>query len=487
MIFRILLTAAIMASAPILQAQEDLTGTGVPDTGAGPSTVGGGTALPGGTDTPPPYPTPDASAGSGGADSAASPITTVAGGGFAAQRLTPGEGRFAQPPIRFLFTLQQGYDDNVFNTPTELPPVPEQPEQIIIFNPDTGQFEIVELEPPPKPIERTGSFVTQGNLTVQVQVDNPRGALSLDGVLSSLYYWDRPGDQLDVNGSLGATFGYRLTPRVQVAGQIDAVYQSEPDVTRVNAPTDQGVGNYLLGNSRFDLSYSMTPRFQAIGSIGLNTLQYEDELRSGGNYYDVTFGAQGRYLWRPRVTLLGEYRFSTITYETPEFDSRTHFFLGGAEVKVMPRLTITGKGGLSLRTFETGGNSSSPYGEGALRYQFRENSSLTWDIRYGFEESPSATVRRTALRTGITLTHTWSSKFNTSTGIYYSGVRNEDESEGAGDPIAEHAFDARLGASFLLTRTLALNFAYTYTQVISDLDFADYYRNRVFIGATMAF
>ncbi|MEO8350314.1 MAG: outer membrane beta-barrel protein, partial [Chthoniobacteraceae bacterium] len=48
-------------------------------------------------------------------------------------------------------------------------------------------------------------------------------------------------------------------------------------------------------------------------------------------------------------------------------------------------------------------------------------------------------------------------------------------------------FDTFLGLDYVLTRDMSLNFSYSLTSVTSNRPNTDYYRNRVFFGASYQF
>src|SRR5690606_26548155 len=141
-----------------------------------------------------------------------------------------------------------------------------------------------------------------------------------------------------------------LTPRMQFSAGANLAYLSQPDVRRINAPT-RNVGDYITGNSKFDLSYRWSPRFTTVSSLSINALQYSEPAQQVSDFFETLFGTEARYLWSPRLTVITEGRWGFTTYpNSPSTESQTLYGLVGAEYQFSSRLTTSIRGGLSQRT-----------------------------------------------------------------------------------------------------------------------------------------
>lgn len=535
---------AIIAGASSSVAQEEFT---APDTGAPTSTTGSGTgagATPGtGTGTssggsafgigsifnPGPSnsavdtiapPTGGAATGTGGfqggnagsssgggtvgsSSSNVAPVMVNSGYGSAPQSFEPGKGRFARSPLRFTLSLSQGFDDNVFSAsrnkpePAPLPLVePEAPPAAAgAMDPATGQPVTAPEAPPaprpaeeeetPEPLGRQGSAFSQADVGVQWQFTTPRNAATFDAVIGGSYYWDRPGDPYDYHGLTNLLYVHRLSPRMQLSTQLHAVYQSQPNFGLVNGPTRQSLGNYLVANARFDLSYQLTGRFQSVTSYTASTINYENAELKSSNYLDNLVGQQVRYLVSPRATAIGEYRFSLTSYDDAARSYSTHYLLAGLDFSLSRRFITTLRLGESIQSYEEGDSSSTPYGESTLTYGFAQRSTVIWSNRYGFEDSGSVTSRRTSYRTSLTVNHGFTPKLSLALSLYYNHYATE--MEGAQEEIKEDAIDGSLTLRYVVKSNFSINLNYTHTEVLSSLPTNEYDRNRYSLGVEYSF
>ena len=62
------------------------------------------------------------------------------------------------------------------------------------------------------------------------------------------YYYSRPGDKVDFNGSFSMNALYRASPRLNLSIATTTSYLSQPDVSIVGGPNRQE-GDYLYSNT----------------------------------------------------------------------------------------------------------------------------------------------------------------------------------------------------------------------------------------------
>ncbi len=447
--------------------------------------------------------------------------------GQAAQTFTLGEGRLARPRYRYSVTLSFGYDDNILQSPTVSEAIPEVRQEVLvdpgvpqaifqqvpIFRTETrvvngnfvnvqvptGQTRLVLVEParPPEfesvvvqpeipPTERLGSFFARTSASFETQFASRRTVFTFDLRANADYYFDRPNDQTDLNGSISFNFIRRLTPRMQFSASANLAYLSQPDVRRINTPT-RNVGEYFSTTSKFDLSYRWSPRFTTVSSISANALNYSEPAQQVSNYLETLFGTEARYLWSPRLTVLVEGRYGLTMYpNSPTLESRTAYALMGAEYRYSARLSGTVRAGLSQRTFvETGESSISPYLETTTSWRVLPTAFVTWNNRFGFEEPPDASSQVQSFRTGLSFINAFSARLRGSAGFTY--ISRTTTNELAESEITEQTVDANLGVEYQWSRRLSLNGVYSYTDVFSTTKVSDYYRNRIFFGLEYSF
>lgn len=455
-----------------------------------------------------------------------------------------GQGRLARPRFRFTVSGSIGFDDNVFQTPTNARGVPDQTVKVLVSpeTPDTTMEVVIPSGDPlipdrtttvvvpgqkakfrneripgvPAP-ERTSSLITRAQADWNIQFASRRDLFTFDFSGGAGYYWDRPGDKTDYTASLALIYLRKLTPRAQFTANINASYQRQPDYAQISGPSSNSGGEYLYANAKADLSYRLTPRFSTVTSVAYNAVHYLEQEQETGDFGETTFGTELRYLFSPRFTLLGEVRYSSSMHQADEArDTTTFYALLGGELRLSRRFVATLRVGEAIQTYEESGQSnSSPYVEGTLSYLLARGTALQWNLRYGYEESGSADSERLVARTGLSLTQIFSPRFQGALSLNLLRSTTTTDSEVAvaqepsdvtigvdGLPVAtttdvrtrtvtaedvQDTIDATLSFQYVLTRRWSFNLSYSYTMVLGPSELNDYYRQRVFFGAEYLF
>ncbi len=448
--------------------------------------------------------------------------------GASATSLTAGEGRLARPRFRYNVSMSLGYDDNTQQTPTNTPSFPAvyqevivdpgtpptiqqvpvrgpattqigpggliitRPGQIIGFTnqiiPGTApKTQRVLVQPAIPKQERDGSVVTRANGGIDIQLFSARSLFTFDLNGGADYNWSRPTrSRIDYNGALVFSFLYRLTPRLQFTTQFNGAYLTQPDLSRINTPQNQTGSAYINTNAKIDLSYRVSPRFTTVLSLSDNALYFQEKLQQNGDYSEVVGGAEFRYLFSPRMTLLLEGRYNSTTYaQDSTRDSTSAFLLVGAEVQLSRVLSGSVRIGESIRTFtESGISNSSPYLEANVAYRIGPTSVVNANTRFGFEEPATAGQTRLVYRFGLSYSQAFSPRLSGSVGINY--LHDTVSGQNMQDDITS-TYDANFQLNYLVTRQFSLNANYSFTTLISEQGFRDYYRNRFFFGGAYTF
>ncbi len=427
-----------------------------------------------------------------------------------------GQGRLARPRFRYTGSITFGIDDNVLSAPfngedtpavtQELILEPAQPARVvnveiqgddrlfpnrptvvpIFFPAKDAVTETVVLAPAiPKP-EQIVSFVGRANAGYEVQFATRRTVFTMDLNGSASFYTNRPGDQTDFNGSLAFSYLTKITPRLQFSSSANIAYLSQPDISRVNAPTTN-VGDYLSGSFKMDLIYRWTRRFATVTSFSGNTTLYSGVGQESGNYFEALLGTEGRYGWTRRTTLLGELRYGMVTYESdPTRDSSSLYLIGGMEFVLSSKLTASLRLGAQMRTFtESGESAVGPFSETALTWRYHRAGQLTWASRIGFEEPPDALTTVQVYRTGINLAQAFSARLRGTAGFAIAHRLSSREDLEDLDAVTSLSIDA--GLQYSLSRHTTLTANYSFTGSIATVPAADYLRNQLFFGFQYAF
>lgn len=350
------------------------------------------------------------------------------------------------------------------------PAVPEQTIETVVPGVDYG--------------ERNASVVSRVDLRMDAQWTTGRSAFILDGRLGAEYYWNRDVDPMQYNGSLGATYTRRLGPKTQFTGNLSLSYQSQPDYSQVNlVDTPGSSGSYFAGNMKFDLSYRWAPRFSTVTSLSGNSILYEGN-RTASNYYEIALGNEFRWMQSAKTTWVGELRYSELQYLEGELGATdTAFLLLGADLNLTRRIRATVRLGESIRSYETGGSASTPYGEVSLVYQPTRRDRLDASFRYGFEQTASPTDESVVGRVSAGYSHTFSPRMVGALNVNYVNTSTTS----SGSDVTSDVFDGSLVLNYMFTRRFSMNARYSYTLSKTSTGFNDYDRSRFFLTGEYEF
>lgn len=365
-----------------------------------------------------------------------------------------GPGRFADIPFSFNVTLREGYDDNV----------------LLSRN-------------------RIGSWFTEFGIDTFYEASDPRFSLELGAFVDLIWFYNRPGNDLDWNSGFDVDASYRVTPRLTLTGNVSLAFRQEPDLTLVGG-NSRDVGSYLTTNASLVADYVWTERFSTRSSYSFSSINYETQ--AAANQQDRitnTIANEFRYLVQPTITAVLEYRFSYITYFTALRDNYNNFILAGGDFQIASRLGATFRGGVEIREYTSsagGGGEVSPYFQSSVTYEYLPESAVTWTLRYGLEESDVFNRRnRETLRTGFAVDHAFTPRISAALGFYY--VHDDYASVGTSQAFTDNSFDVTTAVRYSINRNWAVEATYIHTEFLSGLSIQNYARNRVSLGGVFSF
>lgn len=163
-----------------------------------------------------------------------------------------------------------------------------------------------------------------------------------------------PGAKVDPNIGWNLEFNHQLDERTVLDFSTAFSYQSQPNVSSGVGALNV-VGNYLNSANKLSLGFQWTKRIATFTSYSLNAIHYDSSML--GQFQDnieQLIDEEIRYLLRPTVVALLEYRFGWVNYQhTSVNDSQSHYFLGGADIMRAPRLDCGLRAGAELRYQKT--------------------------------------------------------------------------------------------------------------------------------------
>jgi hypothetical protein len=371
-----------------------------------------------------------------------------------------GTGKFWRFPFHISVSLRGGYDDNVL----------------------TSSF------------DRQGSAFTNANIALSYNFGSPRTQISLKTNAGISYYFDRPGEDYDLSPNLAFSLSHKASPRLTLSVVAYATYQSQPDFS-ITASLNRRSGNFFYTQDKFAAAYQWVPRFSTVTSYTLGIIKYDNSATGlFEDRFEHTLGNEFRFLIWPTTTLVGEYRFQIIDYDSFPRNSTTHFVLGGFDHSFNPRFNVSVRAGTEFRSSENFGNEINPYAEGTLTYALGPHTSITWTNRYGLEEPDvPGSASRTTFRTALQARYNITARIVTNLGFFYQHDQNSAQNSAQFLPgiispaFAEDTFGLLLSARFQINRIYAVEAGYNFADVRSDILLREYYRNQFYAGLNFSF
>ena len=232
-----------------------------------------------------------------------------------------GVGKFFKLPFHVSISVRGGYDDNVLSQPDEFRQASAYLERLL------------------------GITYAFGNSRTQVNLHSEFGFTQ--------YSEDIPNAGNDFNPNLNLAVTHKVSPRLTLSLAVYLTYQQEPDFTNNFIGVDRRSGNYFFTNDKLSAAYVWTPRFSTVTSFTFVAINYADAaVGEFQNRTENTFGNEFRFLLLPTTSIIAEYRFEFISYQTPTFQSRdstTNYFLAGFDHSFSPRMNVSVRGGVSVR------------------------------------------------------------------------------------------------------------------------------------------
>lgn len=379
--------------------------------------------------------------------------------GYTPLNFTPGQGSFNRDPLLWTTSVQQGYDDNIYNS--------------------SGKSGL---------LPKKGSMMTNVSQGADLLLAQSRFGLSMLGNVGGQYYWDRPSDQLNPSGGLSLIFAYKISPRAQLSSLVNAVFTSQPSLSNLYGLTPGSSRGYLSANSKFDFLYQWTPLYSTVTTYSVNSIYHRGQSEALSDYVEQTLGQSFRYALSPLLTAVLEGRASNTSYRQGPYDSNTYYLLVGSDVLISRRLLGSLRVGETSRSYKTGDlkSSSSPYGETSVTYSLTKHSSLGLNARYGYEPGSFGAGGRTGVRTGLSFTQEFSPKLSGNISANY-GHGSTKASGSATATTTEDDLSFSIGATYAYARYTTLFANISRVQVSSSSPWNDYGKDIFYLGATFRY
>jgi hypothetical protein len=330
------------------------------------------------------------------------------------------------------------------------------------------------------------SFFARENLVLSYDRPMERTALHLIAVGRFDQFFDVGTD--DKDGSVTLSLTHNFSTRLSFYTSVYAAYQTEPNF-QTNVGPENVRAPHFDTNDIFSVTYHWLPRVSTVTSYTFERIKYESSsVGLSQDRSQNTLAERLQFSLTSRTSLVGEYRFEIINYDTAPIDSTTHFVLAGVDHHLTEHLLFHALGGESFRSLENDGDTANPYFEGSLAYG-SSNHSLNWITSYGYEAPSAAGVStRKTLRTGLNLTYGLSSRVSSTAAVYYHHDENGGStSAGTGSAGTQNSLDLTLGLRYTINRRFALHVDYNHTTLGSLGSTPGYSRNRYSAGLNFTY
>jgi Putative beta-barrel porin 2 len=330
------------------------------------------------------------------------------------------------------------------------------------------------------------SFLARENVVLAYDRPGDRTELRLLAVGRFTQFFDLGTDDKDANVTF--SLAHNLSTRLSLRADIYAAYQTEPDFAS-NVGPENVRSPHFSTNDTFSLTYQWRPRLAMITTYNFQRVKYEESSQEAQNRMGNTLSEQFLFSLTRRTTLIGNYRFEIIDYDTAPRDSITHYALAGIAHSLTQHLSINLLGGELFRSFKDDGDTIDPYAVGKLTYE-GSNHSLSWIVSYRVEE-PSAqqALFRTTIRTGVTLTYDLTSRITGTMGVdYHHDVNEGSTSSGGFNTVgSQDTFHLALGLRYRINKHFLMNLTYERTMESSLGTQAGFSRSQYFAGLTYTY
>jgi predicted porin len=300
---------------------------------------------------------------------------------------------------------------------------------------------------------------------------------------------DRPGDKLLDSHDVALRFAHAFSQTSNL--DINEVYMMSrnPESLLAGIPLSP---DQSFGRNQLDARY-VRPLTPKVGlTVKARTVNYDYRTASLGRSLDRTenlYGLSGDYAILPELKAVGEYRRQDVYYrklgETK--NKASDFFMGGLDYTIAKKMTLTSRVGAESRRRAAESDTTVPYAEFSMKYDYTETSFLTGGYAYTLDET-SDTIRFTDAKINrffVNVQHSFTALIVGSASLGWEpsqlqgrrGITNIDENT------------TRFGValSYLPRKNWSISVSYDYDRVSSDDAARDLRRNRAGLSSTYSF
>ena len=333
-----------------------------------------------------------------------------------------------------------------------------------------------------------GSFSVRENLVLTYDRSSQGTDVHLTGVGRFTEFVSAGTNDKDFSLTLG--FTHNFSTRLSFRADLYVAYQTEPDFQSNVGPENVRAPHFFT-DAIFSVTYRWLPRVSTSTSYTFRPVKYQQTtpttttIGTDQNRLEQTLAEGLNFSLTGRTSLVVQYRYQIVDYDTAPRDSTTHFALFGFDHHLTEQLGINVLGGSSFRSFKDDGNSIDPYGEVGINYQ-GGNHSLSWLTTYGVSQ-PTQTLAMgtTTFRTGLSARYQLTSLISARAAVYYHHNDNQGSS-GTTSAGSDDALQFTLGLNYRINKRWAVHADYAYSAQPSSgsTGGGGYSRSHYFAGVT---
>lgn len=345
-----------------------------------------------------------------------------------------------------------------------------------------------------------GSWFTEGGGNLVYDLPTVTTHLTLTAGADVTYFIDQNNGQTDnVNAYISGLLIHNVSERLKLDANVYVAYRTEPDFGS-NVGADTRIGDFFHSLDSLAATYHWTQRFATATSDRFQLVEYQSNsaFANSFNRFENTVGQEFRYdLLHSGNTMVLEYRFEIIDYDTAPRDSLTNFALLGFDEDFTSDLRLSVRGGATFRDYSNRPEETDPHFEASLSYAGAHHSLLTWRASYGIEEPSVASVLgRTTFRTGLDFKYGLTDRITASLSAYYHHDDNRGTIATSAPPgpggmatsgFSEDAFDISGNLRYQMSNRFSIEGGVEYSEVTSQSAVRDYSRLRSFAGVRLTF
>jgi hypothetical protein len=309
----------------------------------------------------------------------------------------------------------------------------------------------------------------------------------------TLDYFDRrPGTKALYSQAIDARIAHSYS-KTSVLDVTDSYsYDQNPEALLSGVPVNS---NQTLQSNEVDGKYSFAPT-QKLGMVLKARSVYYDYtsavLGAELNRFENLYGMEFDYTLLPDLKAAGEFRHQDVDYSTNPSTNNKHsdFFMAGFDYTAGPKLTASIRLGAEYRAFEGQGlpDTTTPYAEFSLRYDYAKGSFISAGYTYDLEETsdPVHYSDEKVNRMFVNVQHQFTALIVGSASMDYEPSTLIGKPGQSGD-VSEDSTHAGLALTYLPAKNWSITTSYDYDFVDSGVSARGMNRSRTGLSATVVF